>query len=399
MHVGTTGHSLLGESTMSNGSPRRAGEWVQVRSKEEILATLDQRAQIDNLPFMAEMFRFCGQRFRVAARAHKTCDPPSGLEGRTMARAVHLQDTRCDGSAHGGCQANCLLFWKDAWLKPIDDAEGRESAPGSAPGGDSHPTATGCTEKDVWDAGRIATPAAAADGAESCVFVCQSTQVPAATERLAPWDLRQYVEDYSSGNVSLSRILGSFVAFVWQQAVDAGLGFGTALRFVYDTFQRARGGSPYPWRVGKVARGTKTPSMALNLQPGELVRVKPYAQILKTLDEQGNNRGMSFDAEMVPYCGGTYRVLRRVSQIINEKTGAMHVLKNDCIMLEGVVCTACYAEHRRNCPRAIPPYWREIWLERVPTETRIMGTLIPRGETAAALFGAGLPSLPAAGSK
>jgi hypothetical protein len=73
---------------------------------------------------------------------------------------------------------------------------------------------------------------------------------------------------------------------------------------------------------------------------------------------------MSFDAEMVPYCGGTYRVLARVGRIINEKTGAMRLMKNECIMLDGVVCTACYAEHRRFCPRGIYAYWREIWLER-----------------------------------
>ena len=30
-----------------------------------------------------------------------------------------------------------------------------------------------------------------------------------------------------------------------------------------------------------------------------------------------------WDAEMVPYCGGTYRVLKRVSRIIDEKTGLM----------------------------------------------------------------------------
>jgi hypothetical protein len=102
----------------------------------------------------------------------------------------------------------------------------------------------------------------------------------------------------------------------------------------------------------------------LNLEPGELVRVKPYSEILETLDERNLNRGLSFDPEMVPYCGGTYRVLDRVVNIINERTGRMHHLSNDCIMLEDVYCRACYAKHRRFCPRGIYPYWREVWLER-----------------------------------
>ncbi len=25
--------------------------------------------------------------------------------------------SRCDGTAHGGCQTACLLYWKEAWLK------------------------------------------------------------------------------------------------------------------------------------------------------------------------------------------------------------------------------------------------------------------------------------------
>ncbi len=52
----------------------RAGELVEVRSKAEILMTLDQHGRLDGLPFMPEMFRYCGQRFRVYKRAHKTCD-------------------------------------------------------------------------------------------------------------------------------------------------------------------------------------------------------------------------------------------------------------------------------------------------------------------------------------
>src|SRR3954470_14196478 len=94
----------------------RAGELVEIRSKEEILATLDSQAQLDGLPFMPEMFAYCGKRLRVFKRAHKTCDPPNGMQGRRMERAVHLEDIRCDGAGHGGCQAGCLIFWKEAWL-------------------------------------------------------------------------------------------------------------------------------------------------------------------------------------------------------------------------------------------------------------------------------------------
>jgi hypothetical protein len=38
--------------------------------------------------------------------------------------------------------------------------------------------------------------------------------------------------------------------------------------------------------------------------------------------------------------------------------------KTDAIVLENVVCEARYAKCRRFCPRAIYPFWREVWLER-----------------------------------
>jgi hypothetical protein len=102
-----------------------------------------------------------------------------------------------------------------------------------------------------------------------------------------------------------------------------------------------------------------------NLRPGEMVRVKKYEAILETVDHYCRNRGMSFSAEMAPYCGGTDRVRSRVSQIIDEKTGKMLRLKNDCVILDGVVCQARYNKGMIFCPRATFPYWREIWLERV----------------------------------
>ena len=75
---------------------------------------------------------------------------------------------------------------------------------------------------------------------------------------------------------------------------------------------------------------------------------------------------MFFDAELVPYCGGTYRVQKRVTKIVNENTGRMMHMKNPCIVLEDVFCRSRYSDCRMFCPRAIFAYWRDVWLERVP---------------------------------
>ena len=95
-----------------------------------------------------------------------------------------------------------------------------------------------------------------------------------------------------------------------------------------------------------------------------MVRVKSHQEILQTVDTENKNRGMYWDAELVPYCGKTFRVLKRVSKIIDEKTAQMMEMKSPCIVLDSVVCQARYSQCRMLCPKSMYPYWREAWLER-----------------------------------
>ena len=347
---------------MKNGTtsslPLRAGEWVQVRTKEEILSTLDASGRLDELPFMPEMLQYCGMKIRVSKRAHKTCDPALGIGGRRMARTVHLENVRCDGSAHDGCEAGCLIFWKEAWLNRVDG----EKAAGIPR--DASTQQVQCTEEDLRLGVKIPTPA----GESGPTYVCQNTQIKFATQPLAWWDVRQYLEDYTSGNVRLSQLAAGLLFSALRTVAEAGIGFGYAIRWMYDTFQRVVGGSPYPLRPYGVHIGTPTPKSQLDLQPGEIIRVKPYCEILKTLNSDYRNRGMYFDAEMVLFTERDYKVHKRLKRIIDERTAKMVHFKSDAIVLENVVCEARYAKCRRFCPRAIYPFWREIWLERVSSD-------------------------------
>lgn len=346
---------------MTNRSKLSAGEWVQVRSKEEILKTLDHNGQLDGMPFMPEMFAFCGQKFQVYKRAHKTCDTVFPIRGRRVDEAAHL-DTRCDGSAHGGCQAGCLIFWKQAWLKPVSHNSPDDSAfaTQSQAGDVNAPPSTGCSEAEVWANTQVAEP----EGGEPR-YKCQATQLPYATTNLSWWDLRQYVEDYWSGNVSLWRLFCGLIYSMYYNLSQAGIGLGPAMRWFYDKFRVLWRGTKFPRRTGSIPVGQQTPTGTLNLQPGELVRIKSHDEILTTLNTVSANRGLGWDAEMVPYCGGTYRVLKRVTTIVDEKTGKMWEMKNPCVILDSVVCQSKYSGCRMFCPRSIYSYWREIWLERV----------------------------------
>ena len=348
-----------------NSSIYRSGDWVEVLTKEEILQTLDEKGRLDELPFMPSMFQYCGRRFRVFKRAHKTCDTVNGCKGRMMNNTIHLDGVRCDGKAYGGCDAACLIFWKEAWLKEVE-------GPGSMTHADYEPRAHspvggGCREEDVW----AGTKTGDSWDAENPTYVCQATQVPAATRPLPWWDLRQYIEDYASGNVGSARMACGFIYMGYNWLINSGLGLGRLLRWLYDFYQKLTGGIPYPRRHGKIPLGKGTPvGERLGLQPGEWVRVKSYREILQTLDVHNKNRGLYFDGEMVPYCGKTFRVLKRVKRILNEKTGKMLEFKNPSIILEGVACESRYSECRLFCPRSIYSYWREIWLERVSGDGR-----------------------------
>jgi hypothetical protein len=328
------------------------GDWVEVRSKEEILRSLDKQGCLDGLPFMPQMFQYCGQRFRVYKRAHKTCDTISHTGGRRLGNTVHLE-LRCDGEAYGGCQAGCLLFWKEAWLKPRLDEAARSA--------DDSRISTGkeCSEEDVWKATRAEDRVN-----EEIRYVCQATQLLnfTAPAPLRWWELGQYIEDYTSGNATTRRIFAALSYTIFRRL---NWKFPT-FRKVHDGLKERFGGVPFPHRVGTVPDGELTPTHVLDLQPGELVRVKSYSEILATLDKTNRNRGLYFDAELVPYCGGIYRVRTRVTQFVDEKSGKLRKMKTPAVVLENVWCQSRYSVCRMLCPRSIFSWWREIWLERVP---------------------------------
>jgi len=317
----------------------RPGETVRVRSQEQIFATLDARGALDGLPFMPEMVQYCGRTFSVSQRADKTCAGDGAP--RRMHDTVHLRNVRCDGSAHDGCQAACLMFWKEAWLERLDNGGTPVQDP-SSPDGKSF----------ITDTLLPATREAVDSPASPTIYRCQATEIPRASTPLRRRQVDQYGRDLQ--NWSLLKILRGL-------AIDL---FNSWQYFSQQHLPKAlwiAGGRSYPFINGALAKGTAS-SIKLDLRPGELVRIKSKEEIVATLDQANYNRGLSFDGEMVKYCGRTARVQARVNRLIEERTGEMIQIKSDCIILEGVVCSADY---HRFCTRSIYPYWREIWLERV----------------------------------
>jgi hypothetical protein len=335
----------------------RAGDWVEVRSKEEILATLDKSGRLDELPFMPEMFQYCGQQFQVYKSAHKTCDPVYSIASRKLENAVHLK-LRCDGKAHGGCQVGCLLFWKDAWLRPLKNASSTASL-GHVERVEKSSKSERCSERDVF---RATSRLDVAGGQTYTRYVCQTTQLPKFTKPLSWWNPMQYLADFLSGNVTLADLLhGALYVPLGRKGANR-LPF---LRHFHDRLQSLVGGPASPVGRGTIPLGHPAPTAALDLEAGNLVRVKSHADILATLDTHNRHRGLYFDVEMVPYCGGIYRVRSQVERFIDEKTGRIKSLKSPAVILEGVACASRFSRCRMFCPRGLHSWWRQEWLERV----------------------------------
>lgn len=352
----------------------RVGDVVEVRGPSEILSTLGKDNALDALPFMPEMLQYCGKRFRVYRRAHKSCDVIQGDGICRVDNAVFLEELRCDGESHGGCQAACLIFWKEAWLKKVPRSEAKDFRSSKASSHIDVPLASVADSEMRQAYARLMKSTQVQPGAASpndIRYSCQGTEIRKASKPLPWWDVRQYWQDWWSGNVPISALIRA------------------AAIFVFNELQQYRQGGKYPFIEGKL---TQTPRVVLNLQPGELVRLKSKDEILKTLDRRNRNRGLSFDRELVKFCGGTYRVARRVEREVNNKTGELMKFQTDCIVLDGVVCEGDY---NRFCQRRIYHYVRETWLERVEASSPVLAKQVAcphgsceEGENADALHAA-----------
>jgi hypothetical protein len=307
----------------------RKGDLLRIRSAEEILSTLDSDGTVDGLLFMPEMLQYAGREFRVRSSAHKTCGAAADL--RSMDNTVHLEGLKCDGSAHGGCQAGCLLFWREEWLRPASEPQ---------------PAASAMTDEAAL-AKLMPNTHRTNDSGES-VYRCQATDVKRASRPLPQYDPRQYVRDLTSGNVTLRVFLVGVIVYAFKK-------YQLLSQRVLPRRLRIQGGKPYPFYEG-TGTGDRTP--VVDIEPGQLVEIRKKDEIMPTLSPENRNRNMWFDPEMVPHCGTRAPVNRHVQRIIDETTGKMIKL-GDCVVLDNVVCQGIY---HRFCPREIDIYWRSAWL-------------------------------------
>jgi hypothetical protein len=97
------------------------GEWVQVRSIEEISATLDESRKYKGLYFMPEMEKFCGKKFKVFKKVEIIKLESTGELRKLRSPSVFLEGVYCNGERHDGCDRSCFHFWREVWLKRVNE--------------------------------------------------------------------------------------------------------------------------------------------------------------------------------------------------------------------------------------------------------------------------------------
>jgi hypothetical protein len=311
--------------TSGTASELRPGEWVQIKSPLEIFETLDADGMLEGLPFMPEMLEFCGQRARIARRAEKTCIeyPGGGYKIREFLNneTFLLDGIRCSGKNHDGCQRACMIFWKKSWLRkmgPEETVRSNDASPADSSG------------KKLRT---MASPTR---------YICQSTELARATQPLTRERIfLKCLYEIRSGSRGIFEMTKLVAAPLWRKATSR---------------------IPRKQLSGTLKR---TPVGHLNLQPGELVTIRPALQIAETLDNRGRNRGLTCDYGMSNHSGEKLRVRHRLDRMISEATGEMRKVEAT-VVLEGLNCTC--ANVVGGCPRQDFIYWREIWLERLEND-------------------------------
>ena len=302
------------------------------------MATLDERGELENLPFMPEMLKFCGQRLTVHKVAHKLCDTITGSGIHKMENAVHLTGSRCDGMAHGGCQTACSLYWKEAWLKRVE--------PGAAEFGDRRPHRSAVTGNQHTQGARA--------GRRAALLVPGHRTVAGRAD--LPAGLATSASTSRMSRPAMSAPYASLKAFL---VVFFNRLQGVSKRLLPRRLWFRDG---LPWGFVKGRLSVRHRLSISTCSPARWSASSPRSRSMQPLTRSRLNRGMGFEEEMARYCGRTARVQARVTKCLDEKTGRMLTMKNPCIVLEDVVCDGVY---NGSCPRQFIPFWREIWLERV----------------------------------
>jgi len=97
---------------------------------------------------------------------------------------------------------------------------------------------------------------------------------------------------------------------------------------------------------------------------GEMIRIRPFDEIRKTLDANGRCEGLQFMLGMRKYCGQKARVLKPIRTIFDERLWKMVKIRN-AYLLEGIICDGRDVFDGEGCDRSCYFFWKDKWLRKI----------------------------------
>lgn len=110
---------MLDKAIKQEQSKFHENQIIKIKTKEDIIITLDKDNKLDGLFFMNQMLNYCGQEHKIwkivkHIYMDKMISPTAPL--------YILHDLRCDGiseSFNHRCDRTCNLIWHESWLEKI----------------------------------------------------------------------------------------------------------------------------------------------------------------------------------------------------------------------------------------------------------------------------------------
>lgn len=109
------------------------------------------------------------------------------------------------------------------------------------------------------------------------------------------------------------------------------------------------------------ANNVNSTKNARSYRVGQTVWVLDLKDILETLDSDGKLDGLPFMAEMIPYCGRSFRISTLPNRTCVEQAGIWEF--DNIVFLDGLRCDGVAHD---GCQRGCLLYWRGAWLSDRP---------------------------------
>ena len=95
------------------------GDRVRVKTKDQIISTLDVNGKNRGLWFDPVMLRYCGQTLNVSARISRIVDERTGKLITMKTPSIVLEDLHCQPEDRRFCSRLLHLFWREIWLEQV----------------------------------------------------------------------------------------------------------------------------------------------------------------------------------------------------------------------------------------------------------------------------------------